>query len=658
MTLPILFALWAGSVSATPLPPQAPVAAKAAQVAAAPAKAASKASAPVAAVHARGPVDKAEVEAFVDGLLGAYMRDKHIAGITLSVVRDGRVLLAKGYGFADVAKRKPVDPDKTLFRIGSISKLFTWTAVMQLNEIGKLDLNKDINEYLDFKIPATYPQPITLTDVMTHTPGLEEDGRDLFSFDPAHITPMSKWLPAHMPARVRPPATFASYSNWATATAGYIVERQGGEKSWDEYLEKHIYEPLGMTHTTGRQPLPAQFADDMSVGYEYKNGEFVPQKFEIITGAAPAGSIGASATDMARFMITHLNNGVLGSVRILGEKQSEFMHTRVRGHDPRIPGFAYGFYEQSSHGMRLIGHGGDTQYFHSDLALIPDDKVGVFISTNTDKGSAISFEPFLTAFLDHYYPESYPVITPSAAAKQTAKRFEGEYVFNRMSYSTYQKVATLFGSIPVKAMDDGSLLVESPLGSMRLVSVDSLLFRDVNNGSLVAFRADAQGNITHGFLAMLPMMVMEKMSPLSAPSLHRIILIGGLLLFLGIVVTTVVRFFLRKTPGRIAAPALVAGGRRSMTWAGLVLGVFVAMVVGIQSDPSTMTGDTPTSLKVALAFPVISCLLVIWAAWLAVAQWRASEGTIWMRLRHSGAVAIAVIFFWSLNMWNLLGWRM
>ena len=611
----------------------------------------------VAPASARGPRDKAEVEAFLDGLMAAYMRDKHIAGVTISVVKDGSVLFAKGYGYADVAKRKPVDPDKTLFRIGSIAKLFTWTAVMQLHEQGKLDLTKDINTYLDFKIPATYPQPITLTDVLSHTPGLEEDGRDLFTEDPAHITPMQQWLPAHMPQRVRPPATFSSYSNWATATAGYIVERMGGEKSWDDYIERHIFDPLGMTHTTGRQPLPAKFADDMSIGYEWKEGTFVPRKFEIITGAAPAGSIGASATDMAKFMIAHLNYGALGDTRILGEPQARLMQSRLQGHDPRIPGFAYGFYEQSSHGLRIIGHGGDTQFFHSNLTLIPSEKVGVFMSTNTDQGGAINFQAFRIAFLDHYYPAPVSVITPTPSAKLTSKRYAGEYVFNRTSYSTYQKVAGLFGSIPVTAMDDGSLLLDTPFGGMRVVSVDSLLFRDVNSGSLVAFRADARGNITHGFLDAAPMMVLDKMSPLEAPSLHRVILIAGLLMFVVVILTAVVRIFIRKTPGRPLVPKVVASGRRAMVWAGLSMLAFLASVAAIMSQPGAIFADTSTSLKVALALPVISALLALWAAWLAFVQWRSGEGTIWVRLRHTGAVMVALVFFWSLNTWNLLGWR-
>ena len=200
--------LLATALAAPQLPAQLP-----------PAATAAVAAPGVPQAATRGPRDPAELEAFLDGLMTAWMRDKHVAGITVSVVRDGRILLAKGYGYADVAKRVPVDPERTLFRVGSISKLFTWTGVMQLHEQGKVDLGKDVNGYLDFKIPATYPQPITLLDILTHTPGLEEDPRDLFTEDSSQITPMGTWLPAHMPARVRAPATFASYSNWATAAA-------------------------------------------------------------------------------------------------------------------------------------------------------------------------------------------------------------------------------------------------------------------------------------------------------------------------------------------------------------------------------------------------------------------------------------------------------
>ena len=122
----------------------------------------------------QGPTDPAELEAFLDELLAKDMEEYHIAGAAVSVVKDGKLFFAKGYGYADLEKGIPVDPEQTIFRIGSIGKMFTWTAVMQLVEQGKLDLDADVNTYLDFRIPDTYPQPITLKHLMTHTSGFED----------------------------------------------------------------------------------------------------------------------------------------------------------------------------------------------------------------------------------------------------------------------------------------------------------------------------------------------------------------------------------------------------------------------------------------------------------------------------------------------------
>src|SRR4051812_3310414 len=161
--------------------------------------------APAVPAAVRGVRDRVELAAFLDGVMTANLRDKHVAGATVAVVKDGQVFFTKGYGWADAARRAPVSGDSTLFRIGSISKLFTWTSVMQLVEQGKLDLDTDVNRYLDFKIPATYPQPITLRSIMTHSPGFEEDGRDLIAEDSVHIYGLGPWVKSHVPARVRPP---------------------------------------------------------------------------------------------------------------------------------------------------------------------------------------------------------------------------------------------------------------------------------------------------------------------------------------------------------------------------------------------------------------------------------------------------------------------
>jgi CubicO group peptidase (beta-lactamase class C family) len=585
--------------------------------------------------------------------MAAQLADKHVAGATVAVVRDGKVLFAKGYGHADVAAGKPVDPERTLFRIGSVSKLFTWTAVMQLVEQGKLDLDTDINTYLDFEIPATYPEPITLRHLLTHTPGLEEDGRDLFTEDPNHLTPMGEWLPRHMPARVRPPGLFSSYSNWGTATAGYIVERVSG-MTYDDYLDQRILGPLGMTQATARQPLPASLAPDMSEGYAWERGAFVPKKWEIVTGAAPAGSMSASATAMARWMLAHLNRGELDGQRILAPATADQMYARTFTHDPRLPGWGLGFYEKSSHGLRILGHGGDTGWFHTELALVPSENLGVFASFNTNTGGALSFGPFLKTVLDHYYP----VPPPAGIRRGGLERFAGTYLFNRMSYTTFQKAIGLASTIPVSVAADSTLVLGSPFGELRLVQVDSLLFEDINGGWQVAFREDASGAITHGFASAVPMMALERFSGLRSPNLHRAILGGGLVVFLLFLVAAIARWVRRRRgEGPVPAPPLVQG-RRIVALASLAYLLFVVALGIAVSNQTSLMSDSPTALRVALVFPLIGLALVLAGAWYVWQAWRQSAGSGWDRLRLTTTVLVGLLFAWSLHTWNLLGWQM
>jgi len=602
----------------------------------------------------RGVRDRAELEAFVDGVMEANLRDKHVAGATISVVKDGALLFAKGYGYSDVARRQPVDAGRSLFRIGSTSKLFTWTAVMQLVEQGKLDLDTDVNHYLDFKIPATYPQPITLRHIMTHTPGFEDDSRDLISDDSTQLVPLGHWLATHIPGRVRPPGTYASYSNYATALAGYVVQRVSGIP-WDDYIEQHVLTPLGMTQTTTRQPLPARLRDDMSHGYAWAGGSYRPEKFEIVE-PMPAGSIAASATDMAKFMIAHLNDGELNGQRILADSTAKRMHARAFGHDPRLPGFALGFYEKTSHGLRIIGHGGDTQWFHTDLALIPDERLGVFVSYNTNTGGELSFAQFLTQFLDHYYPSTPSVVAITADAAAQARRVQGEYEFNRRSYTTFQKAIGLAGDIRIKA-DSGRLLMHSPLGDSRLLPVGPLLYREELGDALVAFQADSGGHIVRAFFGPTPMMTMERVPFSHSVTLHWMILGLGVLVFVGMVLAAIARLVRRRlgTPRREDT----LPGRWLLVTASVFQIVFAIAVVAIASaSGGGLLNGKLTSLKIVLVLPVLAAICVLGAALYALRQWGLDEGTRAARLRFTAATVVAILFTWSLLQWNLLGWRM
>lgn len=602
----------------------------------------------------RGPADAAELEAFLDGVMTAHLSDKHVAGATVAVVRDGRVLLAKGYGWADVDDRIPVDPERTMFRIGSVTKLFTWTAVMQLVEEGRIDLDQDVNGYLDFELPDTYDEPITMRHILSHTPGFEEDSRDLFTKDSTGIVPMGEWLADHIPARVRPPGEYSSYSNYATGLAGYIVERVSG-MPYDDYIEQRILGPLGMNSTTARQPLPAHLAEDMSRGFKWSRGRFEEQSFEIITGAAPAGSISASASDMAKFMLAHLNHGAVGDRRILGAEAAALMHTRGFEHDPRLPGWALGFYEKSSHGVRIIGHGGDTQWFHSDLALIPEDGVGVFVSYNTDKGGELSFGTFLESFLDHYYPaQPTPVAIPDEAKAQ-ARRVAGTYQFNRMSYTTWQKAAGLAAGVSIGAADDGTLLFAMAGEPMRMVPVGPLLYREELGHQLLAFQEDEDGDITHAFIGAAPMMAMERLAWFEAPKFHQMLLGLCALIFAATIIAAVRRFFRRRWGHRRPEDELPG---RYLTVGISVLNVAFLVALGVlASDFWALLSPPYTDLQLALALPVLAALLTIGAIVMAVRHWRSGASTRGARITYSVVIAASLVFIWSLNTWNLLGWR-
>ncbi|MBA3833655.1 MAG: beta-lactamase family protein [Chthoniobacterales bacterium] len=400
---------------------------------------------------------KTDAEAWLDGLLPYALQAGDIAGAVVVVVKDGAVLLQKGYGYSDVAARKTVDPERTLFRPGSVSKLFTWTAVMQLVEEGKLDLDADINTYLDFKIPPRQGKPITLRNAMTHTTGFNEVGGLLLIYDPRELHPLGEELKRLIPPRVTAPGIIPAYCNYGASLAGYIVERVSGE-SFESYIERHIFDPLGMTHATFRQPLPQALAPWMSKGYPVASGD--PKPFEIDT-TPPDGALSISGADMGRFMIAHLQNGVLGSSKILEETSAVQMHSTARNFTPPLNGILLGFFESNINGHRVIAHGGDLQWFHSDVNLFVDDGVGLFISLNS-LGKDGAAGPIMTAvfrqFSDRYFPGPLPEGSVDAeTAKKHAELVSGRYVSSRRSHESFFALLNLLGQVRVSATDNGSV---------------------------------------------------------------------------------------------------------------------------------------------------------------------------------------------------------
>ncbi|OYZ14000.1 MAG: serine hydrolase [Sphingomonadales bacterium 28-64-96] len=448
--------------------------------------AATSVSTSVAVVPAAPAIDSRDLEAWLDGFMPYALAKGNIPGAVVVVVRGNGPLLAKGYGFSDQAKRTPVDPDATLFRPGSVSKLFTWTAVMQEVEAGRLDLDRDVNAYLDFTIPPLDGKPITLRQIMTHTAGFEESVRYLITNDPKAMLPLADLVKRALPQRVFAPGTTPAYSNYATALAGYIVQRVSGEPL-EAHIEKHQFTPLGMTRSSFRQPLPAGLLPLMSKGYQDKSRK--PQPYETVL-PWPAGSLAASGTDMGRFMMAHLNNGA----GLIKPETARLMH------DFSAPGLgplnrmALGFYEQWVNGHRAIGHGGDTTLFHSYLWLFPDSDVGVYISVNSGgaAGAAASVRTALFhGFTDRYLPGK-PITSQvdAATARAHATLLAGNYVSSRGSFTNFLSLFGLLSQAKIVVDEDGRITLPAldglNAGKPEWVETAPFVWVDRNSGDRLA----------------------------------------------------------------------------------------------------------------------------------------------------------------------------
>jgi CubicO group peptidase (beta-lactamase class C family) len=435
------------------------------------------------------PLTADDVNAWLDGYMPYAIARADIPGVVVVVVKDGQVLTEKGYGYSNVAKKIKVDPKTTLFRPGSISKLFTWTALMQQEEQSKVDLNADVNKYIDFKIPPYKGQPITPLNLMTHTPGFEEAVKNLITNGPTEL-PYDTLLKQWVPARIYAPGTTPAYSNYGASLAGYIVQRTSGEP-FDTYLENHIFKPLGMAHSTFRQPLPANLKPLMSEGYI--PGKEKPFGFEFVN-AAPAGAMSTTGDDMAKFMIAHLQNGQYNGAQILKPETAVLMHSRANTPFPTGNGMAHGFYETNINGLHVIAHGGDTEAFHSDLHLFLDKNVGYFVSFNSPgkEGAAEPLrEDFFAKFADRYFPEAPGALKPDPTnAKEDAQKLAGVYSTTRGSTTNFLAALDLLGQAKVGVDKDGNPLIASAktLGGepVKWVHIGPMTWRDADGHNILS----------------------------------------------------------------------------------------------------------------------------------------------------------------------------
>lgn len=425
-----------------------------------------------------------DLEPWLDGFMASALRINEVQGAVVAVVKDGKVITQKGYGFADAAMRIPVDPENTLFRPGSISKLFVWTSIMQLVEQGKIDLDADINTYLDFKIAGIGGATITVRHLLTHRAGFEEVAKATSFSDPVWLKPLDAFVKGYIPKRIFAPGSTPAYSNYGASLAAYIVQRVSS-MPFETYVERNVFAPLGMTHSTFRQPLPEALLPFLSKGYEVTGGE--PQPFELIN-SGPAGALTTSTADMVRFMIAHLDAERGSDGKLLKPETARLMHRSVIKNLPELNGMALGFYENNVNGHKVIAHGGDLILFHSDLFLFIDDGVGIYVSMNSAGKNTIDIRnKLLYEFADRYMPIAVPsaAIEP-AVAKAHLAEVEGTYVWTRRLDSSFARIADLTSEAVIAADEKGFLSLKGLFKPTRFREIRPYLWQDVGSKELLS----------------------------------------------------------------------------------------------------------------------------------------------------------------------------
>ena len=585
-----------------------------------------------------------DVTAWLDGYMPYALQSGDLAGAVVTVVKGGEVIAAKGYGYADVAKRKPIDPATTLFRPGSVSKLVTWTAVMQQVQEGKIDLDADINQYLDFKIPPRKGQPITMRQVMTHTAGFEEAVKDLISYDPNAVQSLGGYLKRWVPERIFDAGTTPAYSNWATSLAGYVVERTSG-MPFDDYVETRIFDPLDMETASFRQPLPDRLKPIMATGYPLASSE--AEGFEYVI-PAPAGALSASGLDMAKFMISHLDGGA----GILNAETARMMHdSPLDKVDPMsiIPPLnrmELGFFETNINDRWVIAHLGDTQNFHTSLHLFMNEGVGLYVSFNSagkDGASQRVRGQLFQDFADRYFPATSTdgTVDPETA-KQHAQMMTGLWTVSRRGHSNFIDVLNLFGQTEIGVDADGGLLVPSllsPGGAVRKWDeIAPFVWRERGGHDRLAAKVVDGEVVRWSFDLGSPFMVFDRVEAhRSGAWLLPLIYLSLAVLILTALYWPVTWFLRRRYKSDLA---LTGNSRRAyravgtMAWLELLtIGGWTALVLAMFSSLQLLSAGSDWLLWIAKIAGIIvfvgGVLIAAWNVWLAFKDGRKWTGKVW-----------------------------
>jgi len=433
-------------------------------------------------------LNHAALDSILRPLVINRMTDRYIAGAAISIVHDGRLVYAEGFGDREVFTEDPVDPARTIFRIGSITKVLTGVAILQLVDRGLLDLDVDVNEYLDeFQVRDTFEEPVRVRHLLTHTAGFDQIGLDRHVESPDAARPPGEWLAENL-VRIRPPGEVSAYDTYAITLAGYLVETVSGV-DYEEYLRQNVFAPLAM-HRSGIL-IPPALVSDVALGYGFA-GEWEVLPWEYMN-TDPASTVNSTAVDMAHLGLMLLGEGGFQGRRVLSEKHARAMLTRQYTNHPDQPGYGYTLFENQWNDITTFSHGGSMAGYAAMLYLVPEHELGIFISCSQESGALIDavISPLLAALFPGAVP---PAKRDLYTGRVDLARFTGTYA-NNVYHHGDPTAGWRRQPFDLEATGDGALIFDGaparPVG---------LLAFERDDGLLLTFREDASGEITHLFV--------------------------------------------------------------------------------------------------------------------------------------------------------------
>lgn len=595
----------------------------------------------------------------VDPLIARWIGKHKGPGAAVVVVTRDAQVFAEGYGFSDIDAKKPFTADTTLVRPGSISKLFNGIAVMQLVDQGKLDLDRDVNGYIDFAIPT--PEggvPVTLRRLLTHRAGFEEHAKALFSRD-REPEPLGRWLANNLPRRLFPNGNVEAYSNYGVALAGYVVERVSGEP-YASYMQRHLLDPLGMSHSTFRQPLPDDLAPLMAKGY--RTSDTPPLAFFETIAAVPAGGLTATGADMGRFVRALINGGELDGVRILSKARLDEM--MAPGHATPAGYLGLAFLGAKVAGHDAIGHDGATMTFFSDLRFFPEQGIGIFVSRDgIGQIKAAGEIPNPTTAIATRFLPKVPGTAPEAADAHAAgfaseADVAGIYQTSRRAESSFVRLTALLAQFVVKIDSAGHVRRLPAIWPFGEGTAWKRVERNLYEGPLGARVALVDDAGSESYLAVPGFRLQRVPWSVDLRWIAPALVASAAVVLLTLLAWPVAALWRRWRKRRWSQER---GDRRKHLAVRLVLLVDAVVIAAtavlfVKSSDLTIFNDTLDPLLLALyALAWTGAFGAIVALWAAILFWRNGVGSRWSRVHHSLIAASCVMIAWFFVTFHIAG---